>query len=48
MYPSSSVMHFMPFSDETLYKEQINKVNFWTNQSFFGLNMTCIEYLKKV
>jgi histone-arginine methyltransferase CARM1 len=43
MYPSSSVMYFIPFCDESLYKEQITKVSLWDNQNFYGLNMTCLK-----
>ncbi len=42
MFPSSSTMYFLPFSDELLYKEQLAKISFWENTNFFGLNMTCI------
>lgn len=43
MFPSSSTMYFIPFSDENLYKEQIAKISLWDNQNFFGLNMTCLK-----
>ncbi len=43
MYPSSSSMFFMPFSDENLYQEQCNKVAFWETHNFYGLNMTCLK-----
>jgi histone-arginine methyltransferase CARM1 len=43
MFPSSSTMFFIPFCDESLYKEQINKVSFWDNENFYGLNMYCLK-----
>ena len=29
MFPSRGDLHVAPFSDETLYYEQLNKANFW-------------------
>ena len=29
MFPSRGDLHVAPFTDEALYMEQINKVNFW-------------------
>lgn len=42
MFPSSSVMHFIPFSDELLYLEQIEKVKFWASTEFFKVNLTSL------
>lgn len=39
MFPSSSVMHFIPFTDENLYNEQIDKVKFWDTSNFFNVNL---------
>ena len=40
MFPSSSVMHFTPFSDEGLYNEQCEKVKFWMNNNFFNVDLS--------
>lgn len=40
MYPSSSVMHFIPFSDEKLYVEQLEKVKFWSLKDFFKVDLS--------
>jgi histone-arginine methyltransferase CARM1 len=40
MYPSSSVMHFIPFSDERLYLEQLEKVKFWSLKDFFKVDLS--------
>jgi histone-arginine methyltransferase CARM1 len=43
LFPTSSTLFFIPFCDETLYKEQLNKISFWDNENFFGLNMSCLK-----
>jgi len=43
MYPSRGDLHVAPFSDETLYMEQFNKANFWYQQSFHGVDLSCLR-----
>jgi type I protein arginine methyltransferase len=43
LYPGAATIHFTPFCDESLYKEQINKVSFFDNQNFLGLDMTSLK-----
>lgn len=46
-------LHFAPFTDLALYIEQINKSNFWYQQSFHGVDLSCLrdaavkEYFKQ-
>lgn len=39
MFPSRGDLHVAPFTDEALYMEQINKVNFWYQEYFHGVNL---------
>jgi len=43
MFPSRGDLHVAPFSDEALYMEQINKVNFWYQEYFHGVNLGCLR-----
>lgn len=53
MYPTKGDLHFAPFSDLSLYIEQVNKSNFWYQQSFHGVDLSCLreaavkEYFKQ-
>lgn len=53
MYPTKGDLHFAPFSDLALYIEQVNKSNFWYQQSFHGVDLACLrdaavkEYFKQ-
>ena len=53
MYPTQGDLHFAPFSDLALYMEQVNKSNFWYQQSFHGVDLSCLreaavkEYFKQ-
>lgn len=40
MFPSSSQLHFIPFSDELLYNEKIQKVDFWKYDNFYGIDIS--------
>jgi histone-arginine methyltransferase CARM1 len=42
MFPSIGTMYMAPFSDESIYREQMNKVAFWQQKNFYGLNLTCM------
>ena len=43
MFPSRGDLHVAPFTDEALYMEQINKVNFWYQDYFHGVNLGCLR-----
>merc|ERR1712038_620509 len=43
MFPSRGDLHVAPFTDEALYMEQINKVNFWYQEYFHGVNLGCLR-----
>ena len=36
-------LHVAPFTDEALYMEQFNKVNFWYQEYFHGVNLSCLR-----
>lgn len=40
MMPTTGSIILAPITDDTLYKEQLNKIAFWTNDNFFGINLT--------
>ena len=41
MYPSLGSMVFAPITDDALYKEQLAKIEFWSNKNFFGIDLSC-------
>lgn len=43
MFPSRGDLHVAPFTDESLYMEQINKVNFWYQEYFHGVNLSSLR-----
>ncbi len=43
MFPTRGDLHVAPFSDEALYMEQINKVNFWYQDYFHGVNLSTLR-----
>ena len=43
MFPSRGDLHVAPFTDEALYMEQINKVNFWYQEYFHGVNLSSLR-----
>eukprot|EP00096_Caligus_rogercresseyi_P001762 TRINITY_DN1297_c0_g1_i4.p1 TRINITY_DN1297_c0_g1~~TRINITY_DN1297_c0_g1_i4.p1 ORF type:complete len:494 (-),score=176.30 TRINITY_DN1297_c0_g1_i4:2117-3598(-) len=43
MFPSRGDLHVAPFMDEALYFEQINKVNFWYQEYFHGVNLSSLR-----
>lgn len=40
MFPTSSNLYLSFFSDELLYQEQVQKVQFWLQDCFYGVNLT--------
>ena len=53
MFPTTGDLYVTPFTDESLYMEQVGKANFWYQQSFYGVDLTTLreealdEYLKQ-
>lgn len=43
MFPSRGDLHIAPFSDASLYMEQLNKANFWYQQSFHGVDLASLR-----
>eukprot|EP01135_Chromosphaera_perkinsii_P007646 Nk52_evm102s914 gene=Nk52_evmTU102s914 len=43
MFPTTSHMHFSPFTDSLLYLEQFNKTVFWSHKSFFGVDLSSLN-----
>lgn len=43
MFPSRGDLHIAPFTDEALYMEQVNKVNFWYQDFFHGVNLSALR-----
>ena len=42
MFPSYSRIHVALFSDEYLHAEMVNKPQFWQEENFYGLNLSCL------
>jgi histone-arginine methyltransferase CARM1 len=42
MFPTTGDLYVTPFTDESLYLEQVGKVNFWYQQSFYGVDLTVL------
>jgi histone-arginine methyltransferase CARM1 len=40
MYPTTGSIVLCPYTDETLYREQLSKIQFWENNNFYGINLT--------
>lgn len=53
MFPSQGDIFVAPFTDETLYMEQVSKANFWSQNCFYGVDLTVLrsvayeEYFKQ-
>ncbi|KAL1437768.1 hypothetical protein MTO96_048625 [Rhipicephalus appendiculatus] len=43
MFPTRGDLHIAPFSDTGLYMEQLNKANFWYQQSFHGVDLSSLR-----
>jgi len=43
MFPTRGDLHVAPFTDEALYMEQFNKVNFWYQEYFHGVNLSSLR-----
>ena len=43
MFLSRGDLHVAPLTDEALYMEQFNKVNFWYQEYFHGVNLSSLR-----
>ncbi|XP_003388033.1 PREDICTED: histone-arginine methyltransferase CARMER-like [Amphimedon queenslandica] len=43
MFPSQGILYCAPFTDELLYIELCNKISFWYQQHFHGMDLTSIR-----
>jgi len=43
MFPTRGDLHVAPFTDEALYMEQVNKVNFWYQNFFHGVDLSALR-----
>ncbi|CAI5743954.1 unnamed protein product [Peronospora destructor] len=43
MFPSIGTMFVSPFSDESIYRDQMAKVAFWQQQDFYGVNLSSLR-----
>jgi histone-arginine methyltransferase CARM1 len=43
MFPTLGDLHVAPFSDASLYMEQLNKANFWYQEHFHGVDLSSLR-----
>lgn len=43
MMPSEGIIEFAPFTDEALWQEQAAKAHFWTQNAFYGMDLSCLK-----
>lgn len=43
MFPSEAYLCIAPFYDEKLFNEQLNKTLFWSNNSFYGFDISTLR-----
>ena len=43
MFPAKADLCVMPFTDETIYNEQLQKAEFWRTKDFHGLDLSCLH-----
>uniref|UniRef100_K3WWL9 type I protein arginine methyltransferase n=1 Tax=Globisporangium ultimum (strain ATCC 200006 / CBS 805.95 / DAOM BR144) TaxID=431595 RepID=K3WWL9_GLOUD len=43
MFPSIGTMFVSPFSDDSIYREQMSKVAFWQQRDFYGLDLSAMH-----
>ena len=43
MFPATAHFCIIPFYDEAIYLEQLNKAVFWDNKNFHGLDLTILK-----
>jgi histone-arginine methyltransferase CARM1 len=43
MFPSNSTIFTAPFTDQALYDETVARGEFWDNDSFMGIDFSCLQ-----
>lgn len=43
MFPATAHFCIMPFYDDAIYTEQINKTTFWDSKNFYGVDLTILK-----
>ncbi|RWS00854.1 Histone-arginine methyltransferase CARMER-like protein [Dinothrombium tinctorium] len=43
MFPTRGDLHIAPFTDASLYMEQLNKANFWYQENFHGVDLSSLR-----
>ena len=43
LFPAKADFCIMPFTDETIYNEQLQKAEFWRTTDFHGLDLSCLH-----
>ncbi len=43
MFPTRGTIYCLPFSDQSLYNEQMSRPQFWKTKDFFGFDMRSLE-----
>ena len=47
MFPSEGSIFLAPFTDHSLYLEWFNKLRFWENKDFHGIDLSCLSKVAK-
>ncbi|KAF0689684.1 Aste57867_18889 [Aphanomyces stellatus] len=42
MFPTIGTMFVCPFTDDSIYQEQMAKASFWRQRDFYGLDLNCL------
>lgn len=42
LFPSKSIIHLVPFSDELLYNDYLEKVSFWKHTQFYHIDLSSL------
>jgi histone-arginine methyltransferase CARM1 len=42
MFPSTGAIVLAPYTDDSLYNEQLGKIDFWDTTDFYGIDMSCL------
>nr|QDG00785.1 histone-arginine methyltransferase CARM1-2 [Brachionus koreanus] len=43
MFPTQGDLYIAPFTDEALFMEQVAKANFWSQNSFYGIDLSALK-----
>ena len=45
LFPAKADLCIMPFTDETIYEEQVSKSEFWRTTDFHGLDLSSLHQM---